>query len=198
MSRERTSYDQAYKLLVRALKKVDLWREYEEVLCDTFGAMCGLARRIQVVKKGENTCDIAASYSGCAHALSQQLTNDMDHNWSIISQQLSSMNALVVNELQKIENEAIKLFPTIPLGALAVRGSGVSLTVSECVLWICKINKMITAEYLRKRDLFTQYTTNELEDLLSASLIWPAISSEGFVNEKELKAISERFALLNR
>ena len=59
--------------------------------------MCGLARRIQLVKKGENTCDIAgckfavgvlASYSGCAHALSQQLTNDMDHNWSIISQQL--------------------------------------------------------------------------------------------------------------
>ena len=62
--------------------------------------MCGLARRIQMVRKGENTCDVAgckyavgvlASYSGGAHALSQRLTNDMDHNWSILSQQLYAL-----------------------------------------------------------------------------------------------------------
>lgn len=59
--------------------------------------MCGLARRIQVVKKGENIYDISgckfavgvlASYPGCVHALSQRLTDDMNHNWSIISKQL--------------------------------------------------------------------------------------------------------------
>ena len=104
--------------------------------------MCGLARRIQVVKKGENTCDVAgckfavgvlASYSGCAHALSQRLTNDMDHigpsflnscmNRSLRMKDRSSMNALVVNELQKIENEAIKLFPVMVVVRIMIRQS---------------------------------------------------------------------------
>lgn len=43
---------------------------------------------------------------------------------------------------------------------------------------------MLYGEYLRKREIFTQYTTGELTDPLSASLSWPASSHEGLVNEE--------------
>lgn len=48
---------------------------------------------------------------------------------------------------------------------------------------------MLYGEYLRKREIFTQYTTGELTDPLSASLAWPASSSEGFVNEELCKGL---------
>lgn len=56
------------------------------------------------------------------------------------------------------------------------------INVSECLMWISQINKMITAEYLRKRDLFTQYTTNQLSNLTEASSTWAASSPEGMIN----------------
>mgnify|MGYP003086859266 FL=1 len=194
-------------MLVRVLKKVDQWREYEDTLCDAFSSMCGLSKRLQSVQRGENLYDesgtkfavgVLASYPGSSHALSQRLTLDINNNWSVLSQQLSSLHALVVYEIQKIESEALKLFPVIPVGAIAAQGSGTPLTVSECVLWICQIQKMITAEYLRKKDLFSQYTTNQVENLQEAALIWPASSSEGMVNEETLRSITERVSLLNK
>lgn len=84
---------------------------------------------MEAVKRGENVADVAGSrfavgvladFPGCAHALSQRLTKDVNSNWSVISQNLyglkmflnsrASMHALVVAEIQKIENEALKLF----------------------------------------------------------------------------------------
>ena len=66
---------------------------------------------------------------------------------------------------------------------MAIQGNGTPISVAECVMWISQINKMLYGEYLRKRELFTQYTTSELENLVVASTIWPASSSEGMVNE---------------
>ena len=68
---------------------------------------------------------------------------------------------------------------------------------------------MITAEYLRKHDLFTQYKTNQLSNLTVASTSWPASSSEGMVDysiriilinwfEGIVKDVSERVSLVNR
>ena len=54
------------------------------------------------------------------------------------------------------------------------------------------------SRYLRKKDLFSQYTTNQLENLQEAALIWPASSSEGMVNEELLRTITERVGLLNK
>ena len=71
---------------------------------------------------------------------------------------------------------------SIPIGANAIQGSGIPITVSECVLWISQINKMISAEYLRKRDLFTQFTTNQMNNWNESSSIWPASSSEGMID----------------
>ena len=98
--------------------------------------MCGLSKRLQSVQRGENLYD----ESGTKFAVGV----------------LASLHALVVYEIQKIESEALKLFPVrvsftsdhqvIPVGAIAAQGSGTPLTVSECVLWICQIQKMITAE----------------------------------------------------
>ena len=84
---------------------------------------------MEAVQRGENIADVAGSrfavgvladYPGCAHALSQRLTKDINSNWSILSQNLqylvlflnsrASMHALVVVEIQKIENEALKHF----------------------------------------------------------------------------------------
>ena len=53
------------------------------------------------------------------------------------------------------------------------------------------------SRYLRKKDLFSQYTTNQVENLQEAALIWPASSSEGMVNEETLRSITERVSLLN-
>ena len=66
---------------------------------------------------------------------------------------------------------------------MATQGNGTPISVAECVMWISQINKMLYGEYLRKRELFTQYTTSELENLVVASTIWSASSSEGMVNE---------------
>ena len=41
---------------------------------------------------------------------------------------------------------------------------------------------MISAEYLRKRDLFTQFTTNQMNNWNESSSIWPASSSEGMID----------------
>lgn len=54
------------------------------------------------------------------------------------------------------------------------------------------------SRYLRKRDLFNQYTTNQLSNLQLAALAWPATSSEGMVNEAVLRSINERLMLLNK
>lgn len=107
MSKEKGSYEQAFKMLVRVLKKVctvhliisqvDQWREYEDTLCDAFSSMCGLSKRLQSVQRGENLYDesgtkfavgVLASYPGSSHALSQRLTLDINNNWSVLSQQL--------------------------------------------------------------------------------------------------------------
>ena len=52
--------------------------------------------------------------------------------------------------------------------------------------------------YLRKRDLFNQYTTNNITNLQMAAVTWPASSSEGMVNEGVLRAVNERLMLLNK
>ena len=68
---------------------------------------------------------------------------------------------------------------------------------------------MLYGEYLRKREIFTQFTTGELTDPLSASLDWPACSNEGMVNEELcreerlsvmllVREISERISLVNQ
>lgn len=76
---------------------MDTWREYEQILCDAFSSMCGIAKRMEAVKKGENAADISGSrfavgvladYPGCSHALSQRLTRDVNQNWGVISQNL--------------------------------------------------------------------------------------------------------------
>ena len=54
------------------------------------------------------------------------------------------------------------------------------------------------SRYLRKKDLFSQYTTNQVENLQEAALIWPASSSEGMVHEETLRSITERVSLLNK
>lgn len=59
--------------------------------------MCGLAKRLEIVKEGENEFDevgstfsigVLTKYPGCAHTLAQKISNDIEHNWKIISQQL--------------------------------------------------------------------------------------------------------------
>lgn len=44
------------------------------------------------------------------------------------------------------------------------------------------MDKMLYGEYLRKRELFAQYTTNQIENVLEASSIWPASSCEGMID----------------
>ena len=107
-----------------------MWKEYEQVLCDCFNSMCGLHKRLDIVKEGENEMDSVGSvfavgvltkYPGSVHILAQKLSNDIENNWKIISQQLypldfvltdrSSLNALVVHEIQVCEDEFFKLFP---------------------------------------------------------------------------------------
>ena len=92
--------------------------------------MCGLHKRLEIVKEGENEMDgvgsvfavgVLTKYPGSVHILAQKLSNDIENNWKIISQQLyslefalmdrSSLNALVVHEIQVCEDEFFKLFP---------------------------------------------------------------------------------------
>ena len=70
----------------------------------------------------------------------------------------------------------------IPAGVVAYRGTGMAISAGECALWISQIDKMIYGEYLRKREIFTQYTNNQLENGLEAASIWPASSCEGMID----------------
>lgn len=65
--------------------------------------MCGLAKRLELVKEGENEVDrvgasvavgVLSSFPGCAHSLAQRISNDIENNWRILSQQLYSMSLL--------------------------------------------------------------------------------------------------------
>lgn len=109
---------------------MEAWREYEQVLCDAFNSLCGLSRRLSAVRQGENDLDeagsryavgVLVSWKGATHVLAQKLSMDIENNWRIISQQLflwcillicrSSMHALVINEILKLETEAFNNFP---------------------------------------------------------------------------------------
>lgn len=67
---------------------------------------------------------------------------------------------------------------------------------------------MITAEYLRKRDLFTLYTTNQIDNFTEASTSWAASSPEGMIQYElcsrisfdsfVVAEISERVSLVNQ
>ena len=65
---------------------------------------------------------------------------------------------------------------------MASQGSGIPILAGECALWIGQMDKMLYGEYLRKRELFAQYTTNQIENVLEASSFWPAISCEGMID----------------
>lgn len=76
---------------------MDLWKEYEQVVCDAFNSMCGLAKRLEIVKDGENELDevgsvfavgVLTKFPGCVHSLAQKISNDIENNWKIVSQQL--------------------------------------------------------------------------------------------------------------
>lgn len=96
----------------------------------------------------------------------------------------------------------------IPAGVVAYRGTGMAISAGECVLWISQIDKMIYGEYLRKREIFTQYTNNQLENGLEAASIWPASSCEGMIDfslrstrvreSVVVNAISSRISLVNK
>lgn len=67
---------------------------------------------------------------------------------------------------------------------------------------------MITAEYLRKRDLFILYTTNQIDNFTEASTSWAASSPEGMIQYElcsrisfhsfVVAEISERVSLVNQ
>ena len=96
----------------------------------------------------------------------------------------------------------------IPAGVVAYRGTGMAISAGECALWISQIDKMIYGEYLRKREIFTQYTNNQLENGLEVASIWPASSCEGMVDfslrstrvreSVVVNAISSRISLVNK
>lgn len=96
----------------------------------------------------------------------------------------------------------------LPAGVVAYRGTGMAISAGECALWISQIDKMIYGEYLRKREIFTQYTNNQLENGLEAASIWPASSCEGMVDfslrstcvreSVVVNAISSRISLVNK
>ena len=76
---------------------MESWKEYEQILCDAFMSMCGLSKRLELVKDGENEMDevnstfsvgVLASFPGSVHSLAQKLSTDIESNWKIISQQL--------------------------------------------------------------------------------------------------------------
>lgn len=83
-----------------------------------------------------------------------------------------------------------------------------AISAGECALWISQIDKMIYGEYLRKREIFTQYTNNQLENGLEAASIWPASSCEGMIDfslrstrvreSVVVNAISSRISLVNK
>lgn len=99
------------------------------MLCDAFNSLCGMARRLDLVRSGENVFDVAGSQFAvgvlvrmpeATHVLAQRLSTDIENNWRVISQQLwwisrfvigrTSMHALVIHEIQKIEDEAFSQF----------------------------------------------------------------------------------------
>lgn len=76
---------------------MEAWKEYEQILCDVFMSMCGLSKRLELVKEGENEIDevnstfsvgVLASFPGSVHSLAQKLSADIESNWKILSQQL--------------------------------------------------------------------------------------------------------------
>ena len=83
-----------------------------------------------------------------------------------------------------------------------------AISAGECALWISQIDKMIYGEYLRKREIFTQYTNNQLDNGLEAASIWPASSCEGMIDFSRrsarvresvvVNAISSRISLVNK
>ena len=83
-----------------------------------------------------------------------------------------------------------------------------AISAGECALWISQIDKMIYGEYLRKREIFTQYTNNQLDNGLEAASIWPASSCEGMIDfslrsarvreSVVVNAISSRISLVNK
>lgn len=88
--------------------KVDVWKEYEQVVCDAFNSMCGLTKRLDIVKDGENDMDevsskyaigVLASFPGCVHSLSKRISDDIENNWKIISQQLYRMLTFLIKGL---------------------------------------------------------------------------------------------------
>ena len=96
----------------------------------------------------------------------------------------------------------------IPASVVAYRGTGMAISAGECALWISQIDKMIYGEYLRKREIFTQYTNNQLENGLEAASIWPASSCEGMIDfslrstrvreSVVVNAISSSISLVNK
>ena len=68
------------------------------------------------------------------------------------------------------------------MGAVASQGTGIPITAAECALWIGQIDKMLYGEFLRKRELFAQYTTNQIENVIEASSVWPASSCAGMID----------------
>ena len=82
---------------------MEAWREYEVVLCDAFNSLCGMARRLDLVRAGENVLDVAGSQFAvgvlaempeATHVLAQRLSTDIENNWRIISQQLYGFRSL--------------------------------------------------------------------------------------------------------
>lgn len=76
---------------------MESWKEYEQILCDAFMSMCGLSKRLELVKDGENELDevnstfsvgVLTSFPGTVHSLAQKISADIESNWKIISQQL--------------------------------------------------------------------------------------------------------------
>ena len=70
--------------------------------------MCGLHKRLDIVREGENEMDgvgsefavgVLTKYPGSVHILAQKLSNDIENNWKIISQQLYPFGSLLILEL---------------------------------------------------------------------------------------------------
>lgn len=85
-----------------------MWKEYEQVVCDAFNSMCGLTKRLEIVKDGENDMDevsskyaigVLSSFPGCVHSLSKRISDDIENNWKIISQQLYMMESFLIKGL---------------------------------------------------------------------------------------------------